>query len=33
MANKQGFDLASVLGSVSKLGTEQIVLLPLDLIS
>ena len=32
MANKQGFDLASVLGSVSKLGTEQIVLLPLDLI-
>lgn len=30
MANKQGFDLASVLGSVSKLGTEQIVLLPLD---
>ena len=32
MANKQGFDLAAVLGSVSKLGTEQIVLLPLDLI-
>ena len=32
MANKQGFDLASVLGSVSKFGTEQIVLLPLDLI-
>ena len=33
MANKKGFDLAAVLGSVSDLNTtEQIVRLPLDLI-